>query len=155
MKKWLWLLLTMLVIVLDQASKYWALMALSPYEPHPLWPMVSLTLAYNTGAAFSFLSHTGNWHVWFFAMFSLVMTGILLVWMARTAATAWCQHMALSLILGGAVGNLIDRVSRGHVIDFIDVYYKNYHWPIFNIADSAICAGVILLFWDLYKNPRG
>ncbi|ETO93591.1 signal peptidase II [Legionella oakridgensis] len=152
MKKWPWFLLSLTVILIDQGSKYWAMHTLSFYQPFPVIPMLNLTLAYNTGAAFSFLSSTGDWHRWFFAGFSVLMSIILTIWITRISPKAFLQLISLSLILGGALGNLIDRVMLGHVIDFIDVYYQNYHWPIFNLADSAICLGAALLLIDLFKN---
>lgn len=152
MKKWPWFVLSLLVLLADQASKYWATTYLIPYQPEPLFPMVNFTLAYNTGAAFSFLSGAGSWHRWFFAGFSIVMSLILIVWLIRIPVKAKLQSAAVSLILGGAVGNLYDRAVLGHVTDFIDVYYKNHHWPVFNLADSAICIGAILLLIDLGKN---
>ena len=154
MKKLPWFLASLAVIILDQASKYWASVDLAPYHPEPMFSMVNLTLAYNSGAAFSFLSGAGEWHRWFFAAFSMVMSIALIVWIFRMSSSARLQMLGLSLILGGAVGNLIDRVFFGYVIDFIDVYYKNHHWPVFNVADSAICVGAFLLFIDLCKNHR-
>jgi len=154
MKKWPWFLLSLVVILLDQGSKYWVSQSLLPYQSEPIVPMLNLTLAYNTGAAFSFLSNAGDWHRWFFAGFSLITSVVLIVWIVRLSSLARLQLLALSLILGGAIGNLIDRAMVGYVIDFIDVYYKNHHWPIFNLADSAVCLGAILLFIDLCKNPR-
>ncbi|WP_019217349.1 signal peptidase II [Legionella tunisiensis] len=153
MKKWPWFLLSLLVLLLDQGSKYWATTHLIPYQPEPLFPMFNFTLAYNTGAAFSFLSGAGSWHRWFFAGFSIVMSLVLIVWLTRIPAKAKLQSAAVSLILGGAVGNLYDRAVLGRVTDFIDIYYKNHHWPVFNLADSAICIGAILLLIDLGKNP--
>ncbi|MFA5959432.1 MAG: signal peptidase II [Tatlockia sp.] len=153
MKKWPWFLLSMAVVVLDQLSKQWALEHLSPYQPDAIFPMLNFTLAYNTGAAFSFLSGTGGWHRWFFAGFSIVMSGVLIAWLVRLGKEAKLQTLALSLILGGAIGNLYDRAFFGYVVDFIDVYYKNHHWPVFNFADTAICAGAFLLLIDLCKNP--
>jgi signal peptidase II len=152
-KKWPWFLLSMAVVVLDQLSKQWALEHLSPYQPDAIFPMLNFTLAYNTGAAFSFLSGTGGWHRWFFAGFSIVMSGVLIAWLVRLGKEAKLQTLALSLILGGAIGNLYDRAFFGYVVDFIDVYYKNHHWPVFNFADTAICAGAFLLLIDLCKNP--
>lgn len=149
MKKWHWFVLSLVVMLLDQASKYWAQHTLTPYQPDALMPMVNLTLAYNTGAAFSFLSDTGNWHRWFFTGFSGVMSIVLAIWITRTPKAACLQLVALSLILAGAVGNLVDRILLGHVIDFIDVYYSHYHWPAFNLADSAICTGAFLLLVDM------
>lgn len=149
MKKWPWFVLALVVIIADQWSKQWAVTSLEPYQPEHLIPMVNLTLAFNTGAAFSFLSGVGGWHRWFFALFSMVMSGILITWLIRLPAKAILPCLALSLILGGAIGNLYDRAMLGHVIDFIDVYYNNHHWPVFNLADSAICLGAFLLIIDL------
>ncbi|GGI91046.1 signal peptidase II [Legionella impletisoli] len=154
MKKWSWFLVSVLVIIFDQLSKYWATTHLSPYEPHSFFPMINFTLAYNTGAAFSFLSGAGSWHQWFFFSFSLVMSLVLIIWIIRTSSSAHLLLLALSLILGGALGNLVDRFTLGHVIDFIDVYYKSYHWPVFNLADSAICLGAVILLIDLVKHPE-
>jgi len=154
MKKWPWFVLSLIVVLIDQGSKYWASISLLPYQPDPVMPMLNLTLAYNTGAAFSFLSSTGDWHRWFFAGFSVLMSIVLAVWMIRSSRHDRLQLLALSLILGGAIGNLIDRVKVGYVIDFIDVYYKNHHWPVFNLADTAICIGAFLIFIDLYKNSK-
>ncbi len=149
MKKWPWFILSVVVMLLDQISKYWALYTLTPYQPIAVMPMVNFTLAYNTGAAFSFLSGAGSWHRWFFTSFSGVMSIVLAVWMIRTPQAARLQLVALSLILAGAMGNLVDRIVLGHVIDFIDVYYSHYHWPAFNLADSAICTGAFLLLVDM------
>jgi len=149
MKKWHWFLLSILVIILDQASKYWVESFLTPYKPMPIMPMLNITLAYNTGAAFSFLSGAGGWHRWFFAGFSLVVSIILIIWLWRTPKTDRLQSLGVSLILGGAVGNLIDRGLSGYVVDFVDVYYKYHHFATFNLADSAICIGAAALILDL------
>jgi signal peptidase II len=149
MKKWHWFTLSIIIIILDQLSKYWVEASLTPYKPMPVIPMLNITLAYNTGAAFSFLSGTGDWHRWFFACFSLVVSLILLIWLVRTPAQARLQSLGISLILGGAVGNLIDRGFYGYVVDFIDVYYKYHHFATFNLADSAICVGAAFLILDL------
>jgi signal peptidase II len=152
MKKWPWFGLSALIVLLDEASKYWVLHAFVPYQPKALLPMLNFVLAYNNGAAFSFLNNAGEWHRWFFVGFSLVMSLVLAVWLWRLPSTERVQSFGLSLILGGAVGNLLDRLILGHVIDFIDVYYANYHWPTFNLADSAICLGVFLLLLTM-KRP--
>ena len=149
MKKWPWFALALVIIFLDQASKYWAAQVLVPYQPESVLPFFNVTLAFNSGAAFSFLSGAGEWHRWFFAGFSLIMSAVLVIGIIRSKPTL--QLLALSLILGGAIGNLIDRALLGHVIDFIDIYYKSYHWPVFNLADSAICIGAFLLFIDLLR----
>lgn len=152
-KNWPWLVVSIVVVIIDQLSKYWAQLWLAPYQPKPLLPMLNLTLAYNKGAAFSFLSNSGGWQRWFFAGFSIVMSIVLIIWLMRIPRTDKLKACAVSLILGGAVGNLYDRAFLGNVIDFIEVFYKNYHWPVFNLADSAICVGAFLLLIDLCKNP--
>jgi signal peptidase II len=155
MKKWFWFVLSVVIIILDQASKYWVEFFLTPYKPMPIIPMLNITLAYNTGAAFSFLSGTGDWHRWFFAAFSLIVSIILLIWLWRTPSQARLQSLGVSLILGGAVGNLIDRSLNGYVVDFIDVYYNYHHFATFNLADSAICIGAATLILDLLLRKEG
>ncbi|MDF1678201.1 MAG: signal peptidase II [Legionellaceae bacterium] len=145
MKKAIALGLSLLVIVLDQITKYWAMTHLMPYESVAVFPMFSWTLAFNSGSAFSFLAASGGWHMWFFTGFSSLVSIALIIWIMRLESRLFTQMLALALILGGAVGNLIDRIRLGHVIDFIDVYYKTHHWPVFNVADSAICLGAIWL----------
>lgn len=151
MRKWPWFALVFIVIMLDLVTKYWAVVALIPYQPEYVMPMMNFTLAFNSGAAFSFLSDTGRWHYWLFSIFSLVMSVFLWVWLVKTPAMRRWQLGAISLILGGAVGNLINRFYFGAVIDFIDVYYQHYHWPDFNIADSAICAGAFMLLIQIIR----
>lgn len=154
MKKWPWFLVSVAVIIMDQISKFWALKELSPYQPQKIMPMLDLTLAFNTGAAFSFLSQVGALNRWILAGVSLIMSAVLIFWIVRLPNKLHLQLLALSLVLGGAVGNLIDRALNGYVVDFILVYYKNYQWPVFNIADIAICTGALLLAIDLGKNTR-
>lgn len=150
MRQGYWFFLSIAVLILDQLSKYWVSLHLIPYTPVPVIPMFNLTLAYNTGAAFSFLSASGTWHHWFFAIFGVLVCIILIIWLLRSDSMLKLQSVAISLILGGAVGNLLDRALHGHVIDFIDLYYKHYHFATFNIADSAICIGAALLILDLF-----
>lgn len=137
-------LVVILVLCLDQITKYYATIHLIAYQPYNILPLVNFTLVYNTGAAFSFLVGAGAWHYWFLLCVSIIMSIILSIWLYKTKDN-YIQALGIALILGGAVGNLYDRASLSYVIDFIDVYYKHYHWPIFNIADSAICSGAILL----------
>ena len=145
-----WLLLSVVVVVLDQASKYWALDALEPYRSLPVIPHFDLTLVFNQGAAFSFLSDAGGWQRWFFVGLAAVVSVMLVVWILRLGRGQRWLGAALGLVLGGAVGNLIDRVRFGHVVDFIDLYYQSYHWPAFNLADSAIVAGAVMLLIDAF-----
>lgn len=152
MLKWLWL--SALVLVLDQASKLAVDATMQLYESIPLLPYFNLTYAHNTGAAFSFLANAGGWQRWLFAGLAVVMSGIIGVWLYRLKPHETLMAWALSLVLGGAVGNLIDRVAYGYVIDFLDVYYQNWHWPAFNIADSAICIGVGLMLLESFGVGR-
>ncbi len=146
MLKWLWV--SALVLVLDQASKLVADAALALHEPVVLLPVLAITKAYNAGAAFSFLGDAGGWQRWFFIVLATLVSVILLVWLSRLKAHERHAALALALILGGAVGNLVDRVLYGYVIDFIDVYYGSWHWPTFNVADSAITVGAGLLLLE-------
>lgn len=142
---YLWFLVSLAVIFLDQISKYFVSVRFQLYESIPIMPMLNITLAHNTGAAFSLLSQAGSWHTWFFTGFTIIISIILTIWIMRLEKHERLQLLALSFILGGALGNLIDRLRLGYVIDFIQVYYKHYYWPIFNVADSAITVGTILL----------
>ena len=154
MKKLAWFFISLLVIIVDQATKYWALKALIAYVPISVLPFLNWTLAFNTGAAFSFLASTGSWHIWVFTVFSVILIVGIMFWILRKSTNNRVELAALSLILGGAWGNLLDRLQHGHVIDFIDLYYKHYHWPAFNVADSAIVmgGGLLLLCWS--KEPK-
>lgn len=146
MLKWLWL--TLLVLILDQTSKLWIDASLRLYESIKVIPFFNLTYVHNTGAAFSLLSEAGGWQRWFFAVLAIIISVVLTVWLARLEKNETWLAVALSLVLGGALGNLIDRLLYGYVIDFLDVYYKQWHWPAFNIADSAISIGVVMLLLD-------
>lgn len=147
-----WLLLSIAVILADQLSKWWLNMTLPPYQSIPVIPMLNLTLVYNSGAAFNFLNDAGGWQRWFLVTLTIIVITILLNWLWHMRTEERLQALSVSLILGGAIGNLIDRVWLGYVIDFLDVYYQTYHWPVFNIADSAITIGAILLIYDMFTN---
>ena len=139
------LLLALLVLVLDQASKAWVMAVFQPYEVQRVLPVFNLTLVFNEGAAFSFLSNAGGWQRWFFVgLTSLISLGILL-WLLRLKASERLTGLALALILGGALGNLVDRLRLGRVTDFLDFHWQSWHWPAFNLADSAITLGVMLM----------
>ena len=148
MLKWLWL--SLLAVVLDQGSKLAIASSMQLYQSIPIMPYFSLTYVHNTGAAFSFLSDAGGWQRWFFAGLALVISTVIAVWLARLKQHEILLAVALSLVLGGAIGNLIDRLAYGYVIDFLDVYYQTWHWPAFNIADSAITLGVILMLVESF-----
>lgn len=150
-----WLLVSALVVVLDWWTKGLASEHLTLYRPLELTPWLNLTLAHNYGAAFSFLSDAGGWQRWLFTVLASVVTLVLFVWLLRLPAREKLTGVALALVIGGAIGNLVDRVMLGYVVDFIDVYYRDWHWPAFNVADSAITCGVILLLIDgLFLAPR-
>lgn len=150
--KWLWL--TVLVLVLDQASKQWFESNLSLYEQIVIIPdLFSWTLAYNRGAAFSFLADEAGWQRWFFALVAVVASSVLFVWLKRLHSHERWLGAALALVLGGALGNLYDRVVLGHVVDFILVHWKSqWYFPAFNVADSAITVGAIMLILDMLMN---
>jgi len=141
-----WLLLSLLVIAFDQWTKHVALSELQPYVPREVIPgFLNWTLAFNPGAAFSFLAGADGWQRWLFAVLAVGVSGVLAFWLARTPRRDWRNAAPLALIIGGALGNLVDRLRLGHVTDFIQVYYRDWAWPAFNIADSAICVGAALL----------
>ena len=146
--KWLWL--SLLALVLDQSSKLIVDSSMQLYQSIPILPFFKITYLHNTGAAFSFLSEAGGWQRWFFAGLALVISIIITVWLSRLQKHETLLAIALSLILGGAVGNLIDRLVYGYVIDFLDVYCGTWHWPAFNIADSAITLGVMLMLAESF-----
>jgi len=148
LKKWIWL--SVLVIALDQATKLLAETFLAMHQPVPVLPSFNLMLTYNTGAAFSFLAGAGGWQRWFFLGLGAAVSVGLIVWLGRLKPGEKWLAIALALILGGAVGNLIDRAWLGQVIDFIQLYYDRWYWPAFNIADSAICIGALLMAWDQF-----
>jgi signal peptidase II len=144
----MFLALSGLVIYLDIETKRWASETLVLYRPSHINSWLNWTLAHNYGAAFSMLSDAGGWQRWFFTILASAVTIVLLVWLCRLKREELRTGLALGLIIGGAVGNLIDRITLGYVVDFIDVYYKDHHWPAFNIADSAITCGIILMLID-------
>lgn len=143
-----WLVLSAVVIYLDWLTKHWASANLELFTPQVLTDWLNLHLAHNRGAAFSLFSEAGGWQRWFLTTISAVVSVILLVWLWKTPAGGWRQSLSLSLVLGGAIGNLIDRVQLGYVVDFIDFHYRGSHFPAFNLADSAITLGMMLLIID-------
>jgi signal peptidase II len=146
-----WLNLSALVIIFDQLSKWLMSTWLSLHETVAVLPFFNFTLAHNRGAAFSFLSSAGGWQRWFFVFLALGVSAVLIVWLKKLNQQARLEAASLALILGGAIGNVIDRLYHGYVIDFIDIFYGSYHWPAFNIADSAICIGAVLLIFDSFR----
>lgn len=152
MLAWLWL--SAVVIVLDQLSKRLVDTSMQLYQSIELMPFFQLTYLRNQGAAFSFLSQAGGWQRWFFVGLAVTASGLICYWLKRLEKHQRWEAAAWALILGGALGNLIDRVLYGYVIDFLDVYYGEWHWPAFNVADSAITVGVAMLLIDSFWPRR-
>ena len=149
-----WLGLSFITIILDQWSKLSVTATMQLYESIEVVSNFNLTYVRNEGAAFSFLSDAGGWQRWLFAGLAFAISIMITIWILRLGKQELLLAVALSLVLGGAIGNLIDRVAYGYVIDFLDIYYKDWHWPAFNIADSAICVGVGLMLIESFGVGR-
>jgi signal peptidase II len=143
-----WLLVSGAVVVADLATKAWISNVFAPGESRVITPFLNLVLVYNTGAAFSFLAGAGGWQRWFFMAVSVAVSVAIVVMLRRSSGLQRLLPTALALVLGGAIGNLYDRVTLGHVVDFVQLHAAGYYWPAFNVADSAISVGVALLVWD-------
>jgi signal peptidase II len=150
--KWLWL--SAAILLIDQAAKAAVSKSLDLYDTIPLLPMLNLTLMHNTGAAFSFLNEAGGWQRWLFISLAVVVSAYIIGWLRKVPSDNHWLACALALVLGGAIGNLWDRVVLGYVVDFIDVYYGEWHWPAFNVADSAITIGAIMLLIDTFRQSE-
>lgn len=142
-----WLGLSLFIVVLDQLSKFIAERTLPLFTPVEILPFLNLTLVYNPGAAFSLLSDAGGWQRWFFIILAMVVSVFIITWLKTLKEGEYPTAIGLSLLLGGAIGNLIDRLLHGKVIDFIDFHIAGYHWPTFNVADSAITLGALVLIF--------
>ena len=152
MKRWLWLAAA--IVFVDQLTKFAIVRSFSFGERLAVVPgLFDLTLVYNRGAAFSFLAGASGWQRWFFTGLG-VAAAIFIVWLLARHGTQRLFAFALALILGGAIGNVIDRVARGQVVDFLLVYRQRWHWPAFNVADSAITVGAVLLIVDEFRRVR-
>lgn len=148
--RFLWLAL--LAVVLDQWTKNLVLQHIDLYQSIQITGFFNLTYVRNYGAAFSLLNDASGWQRWFFTAIALIVSVVILRWLKSTPKTQILLPVAFTLILGGAIGNVYDRFIHGFVIDFLVVYYDPYYWPAFNVADSAICLGAILLIVDMFKN---
>ncbi len=148
---WLWLSLA--VIVLDQATKFLVVRFLELYERVEVLPILEFTRLHNTGAAFSMLANASGWQRWFFIGLGVVISIVLVVWIWRLPRGLRRLPIALALILGGAIGNVIDRVYHGFVVDFIHAHWGSAYFPAFNIADSAITIGALLMLIDAFREP--
>ena len=149
-----WLLVSAAVVAIDLATKAWVSAAFTPGETREMTSFFNLVLMYNTGAAFSFLANAGGWQRWFFTLVTIVISAVI-VYMLRRERGGRIVALALALVLGGALGNLYDRLTLGHVVDFIQLHAAGYYWPAFNAADSAITAGVAILIWDSLRSGTG
>lgn len=150
----IWLLLSFVLLVLDQTSKAWAVRALQDGSQAVIPGLLNWTLAYNPGAAFSFLAGSAGWQRWLFVALAVGISGFLLRWLWRTPRGDWRTALPLALIIGGAVGNAIDRLHGSVVVDFIHVHYRDWNYPIFNVADCGITVGaVLLLLFGLRAKP--
>ena len=151
-----WLLAALGLVLADQACKWWVTTALEYGVPVPVWGWLNFTLLHNTGAAFSFLAHADGWQRWFFATIALAVSGWIVFMLRRTPPGARWLPIALTLVLGGAIGNLWDRLTLGYVVDFIHFCYGARCFPAFNVADSAITVGAIMLVLDsFFEHRRG
>ncbi len=149
--RWLWL--SVLVIALDLGTKALATAMLTYAEPVAVMPMFNFTLLHNTGAAFSFLAGADGWQRWFFVALAAVVSVVLVIWLKNLKREETWTAIAIALILGGAIGNVYDRVVHGYVVDFLHVYWQNWHFPAFNIADTAITIGAGMMILDIFRKP--
>jgi signal peptidase II len=147
--KWLWLAL--ILILVDQATKCWVLSSIAFNERIYVLPFFDLTLRYNTGAAFNFLAQAGEWAPWFLGTIAFVVSLAIIIFLRRLSGEKRWLAIALSFILGGALGNLLDRFYHGYVVDFILLYAGRWEWPAFNVADSAICIGATMLIISVLR----
>ncbi len=153
MKLYISLSIALIVLTLDLASKYWVESVLEFGQKIPLTSFFNLILTYNPGAAFSFLSEESGWQRWFLSGIA-GSAALLIIFLLNKYKHEKLFCMSLSLILGGALGNLYDRITLGHVVDFLDFYIDSYHWPAFNIADSAIFIGAALMIYDSFQRKE-
>ncbi|MFC3193555.1 signal peptidase II [Marinicella sediminis] len=149
---WSWLWVSGLVVIADQITKYLASSHLELYVPHKITGFFNLTLMHNEGVAFSILADQSGWQRYFIAVVASLIVIWLLYWLKQNRKHMTLQNVALVMVIGGALGNIWDRIVLGYVVDFIELHYKSYYWPAFNIADSAITLGAVLLIIDAFKN---
>ncbi|ABV35806.1 Signal peptidase II [Shewanella sediminis HAW-EB3] len=146
--RWYWVVV--LVFIADQVSKQWVLTNFELHESVNLLPFFNFTYVRNYGAAFSFLSDAGGWQKWLFTFIAVAFSTILTIWLRKQPTKVWRLNLAYTLVIGGALGNLIDRLQHGYVVDFLDFFWNTSHFAAFNIADSAICIGAGLIILDSF-----
>lgn len=147
------LAIAFVIFSLDLVTKYWVESTMVYGQQIPVTSFFNLILTYNAGAAFSFLSDASGWQRWFLSSIALIAS-IVIIFLLRKYTDSKLFSLALSLVLGGALGNLWDRITLGHVVDFLDFYIGSYHWPAFNVADSAIFIGAVLLIYDSFRSNK-
>lgn len=151
---WPWIFISVIIIACDQFTKYLFLHHLTQQSTIPIFPFLNFILRFNAGASFSFLGNAGGWQVYLLAGISVVVSVILIIWLTRLPREEWWTSLPISLVLGGAIGNLIDRVRFGYVTDFIDFHVGNWHFATFNVADSAVSVGaaclVLIFLYEIY-----
>ncbi len=147
---WLWV--AVFIFAIDRITKICMQHFLTAYAPYPMTKFLNFTLAYNRGAAFSFLDTA--WSGWLFGLIAVIVSVVIFVILFRTAAKQYWNNVALNFVLGGALGNLWDRIQYGYVIDFLDFYIPKWHWPDFNFADAAICTGAFMLVLEAFKKQK-
>jgi len=150
--RWYWI--AALVFMADQLSKLWVLSNFKLGESIQILPIFNFTYVRNYGAAFSFLSDAGGWQRWLFTFIAIGFSLLLSVWLRQQSHKMWRLNLAYTLVIGGALGNLIDRLQHGYVVDFLHLYWNNSHYPAFNIADSAICVGAALIIIDSFITSK-
>lgn len=152
--RWLWL--AALVFVLDISIKLIVMdgMGYGWDNRIEVLPFFNLLYVHNYGAAFSFLSDQSGWQRWFFAAIAFLVSGLLTYWMSKLPASEKWNNIAYAMIIGGAIGNVFDRLVHGFVIDYLDVYWGTYHWPAFNLADSTICVGAAMIILDGFRKKE-
>jgi len=145
---WRWLWIAVLIVLLDRLTKYLAVHFLVPFEPLRIFSLLNLTLGYNKGAAFGFLNNASHWQTWLFGTLAVLVSIALLIWLKNLSSKQRWMSIALTLIVGGALGNLCDRILYGYVTDFIEFHFSHWSFPAFNVADSAICVGAFMVLFD-------
>lgn len=152
--RWLWL--AFLVFIADIGIKYLVMnnMGYGWDNRIEILPFFNFLYVHNYGAAFSFLSDQGGWQRWFFTAIAIVVCSMLVYWMSKLSVKEKWNNVAYAFIIGGAVGNVYDRLVHGFVVDYLDFYWNNQHWPAFNLADSAICIGAAMIILDGFRSNK-
>ena len=150
----IWLALSIVLLITDQVTKWVVATNMELYQSIDILPVFNFTYVHNYGAAFSFLSEAGGWQSYFFSTIAIVISALLIFWLKKLPATNKLLCSAYALVLAGAIGNLIDRLVHGYVIDFLHVYYQQWNFPVFNIADVAISIGAALLILDAFFEQK-